>query len=112
MMKEQISRLFGLGDRANQDEVKQIPVDEIDPTLQIRFATDTQDAMFARLRKERPVQFLRQSQYGPLWNVTRYKDIVDVDALSGRGMEYNNETRHFTLHAEVRGRFEPGPAPQ
>lgn len=29
-MKEQISRLFGLGDRANQDEVKQIPVDEID----------------------------------------------------------------------------------
>jgi len=30
MMKEQISRLFGLGDRANQEEVKQIPVDEID----------------------------------------------------------------------------------
>jgi ParB family chromosome partitioning protein len=30
MMKEQFSRLFGLGDRTNQDEVKQIPVDEID----------------------------------------------------------------------------------
>jgi len=32
MMKEQFSRLFGLGDRTNQDEVKQIPVGEIDPS--------------------------------------------------------------------------------
>ena len=55
------------------------PIDEVDPTLQIRFATDTQDAMFARLRKEAPVQYLKQSQYGPLWNVTRYKDIVDIE---------------------------------
>jgi lipopolysaccharide export system protein LptC len=38
--------------------------------------------------------------------------VEDNRALSGRGMEYNSETRHFTLHAEVRGRFEPGPAPQ
>ena len=55
------------------------PIDQVDPTLQIRFATDTQDAMFARLRKERPVQYLKDSQYGPLWNVTRYKDIVDIE---------------------------------
>ena len=55
------------------------PIDEVDPTQQIRFATDTQDAMFARLRKERPVQYLKDSQYGPLWNVTRYKDIVDIE---------------------------------
>jgi lipopolysaccharide export system protein LptC len=27
--------------------------------------------------------------------------------LSGRGMEYNNETQQLTLHANVRGRFEP-----
>jgi lipopolysaccharide export system protein LptC len=31
----------------------------------------------------------------------------DGRALSGRGMEYNNETRHFTLQNDVRGRFEP-----
>jgi lipopolysaccharide export system protein LptC len=30
----------------------------------------------------------------------------DKRALSGRGMEYNADTRHFTLNAEVRGRFE------
>jgi lipopolysaccharide export system protein LptC len=40
------------------------------------------------------------------------KIVEDSRALSGRGMEYNNETRHFTLQAEVRGRFEAKPPPQ
>jgi len=37
------------------------------------------------------------------------RDVTIVDdnrALSGRGMEYSNETRHFTLKSEVRGRFQ------
>jgi cytochrome P450 len=55
------------------------PLDEIDPTLQIRFQLDQQDPLFARLRREAPVQFLRSSQFGPMWNVTRYRDIVDVE---------------------------------
>lgn len=55
------------------------PLEELDPTLQVRFETDTQDAVFERLRKEAPVHYLKQSQYGPLWNVTRYKDIVDIE---------------------------------
>ncbi len=54
-------------------------LEDLDPTLQYRFMTDTQDAIFARLRKEAPVHYLKQSQYGPLWNVTRYKDIVDIE---------------------------------
>ncbi len=32
--------------------------------------------------------------------------VEDRRSLSGRGMEYNNDTREFRLHAEVRGRFE------
>lgn len=32
--------------------------------------------------------------------------VEDRRSLSGRGMEYNNDTREFTLHADVRGRFE------
>ena len=40
------------------------------------------------------------------------KIVEESRALSGRGMEYNNETRHFTLHADVRGRFAPKPPPQ
>jgi cytochrome P450 len=54
-------------------------LEDIDPTLQVRFQYDQQDALFARLRKEAPVHYLKQSQYGPLWNVTRYKDIVDIE---------------------------------
>jgi len=34
------------------------------------------------------------------------KIVEETRALSGRGMEYNNDTRHFTLNADVRGRFE------
>ena len=55
------------------------PIGEVDPTLQIRYLKDEQDAVFARLRKEAPVQWLAKSQYGPMWNVTRFKDIVDIE---------------------------------
>ena len=34
------------------------------------------------------------------------KIVEEARAISGRGMEYNNETLHFTLNGEVRGRFE------
>lgn len=33
--------------------------------------------------------------------------VEDTRSLTGRGMEYNSESRVFTLMAEVRGRFEP-----
>jgi lipopolysaccharide export system protein LptC len=33
--------------------------------------------------------------------------VEDTRSLSGRGMEYNSESRVFTLLADVRGRFEP-----
>ena len=33
------------------------------------------------------------------------KIVEENRSLSGRGMEYSNETRHFTLRSDVRGRF-------
>ena len=33
--------------------------------------------------------------------------VEDTRSLTGRGMEYDNEARVFTLMADVRGRFEP-----
>jgi len=33
--------------------------------------------------------------------------VEDRRSLSGRGMEYNSESRQFNLHADVVGRFEP-----
>jgi lipopolysaccharide export system protein LptC len=37
--------------------------------------------------------------------------VEDRSSLSGRGMEYNTESRQFTLNADVRGRFEPKKGP-
>ena len=54
-------------------------IGDIDPTLQIRFQHDLQDRVFARLRKEAPVHYLSRSQHGPLWSITKFRDIVDVE---------------------------------
>jgi lipopolysaccharide export system protein LptC len=35
------------------------------------------------------------------------KIVEENRSLSGRGMEFNNETGHFTLKSDVRGRFAP-----
>ncbi len=35
---------------------------------------------FARLRKEAPVHYCANSNYGPYWSITRYQDIVTVNA--------------------------------
>ena len=35
---------------------------------------------FERLRKEDPVHYVPNSIFGPYWNITRYKDIMAVDA--------------------------------
>ena len=51
-------------------------VDVSQPAL---FRDDTVGAMFARLRREDPVHYCAESDYGPYWSVTRYKDIMEVE---------------------------------
>jgi cytochrome P450 len=34
---------------------------------------------FERLRREDPIHYCRESQYGPYWSVTKYKDIMQVE---------------------------------
>jgi len=43
------------------------------------FRTDTHWPWFERLRREDPVHFCQQSEYGPYWSVTKHRDIVAVD---------------------------------
>jgi lipopolysaccharide export system protein LptC len=63
--------------------------------------------------KERPearltTSFLHVLRERNLMRTDREVLIVeDTRSLSGRGMEYDNESRVFTLMADVRGRFEP-----
>jgi cytochrome P450 len=47
-----------------------------DPEL---FRTDTFWPYFERLRREDPVHWCRDSEWGPYWSITRYADIMDVD---------------------------------
>lgn len=57
-----------------------IPLDQInlaDPGL---FQRNEHWPFFERLRKEDPVHYTPDSEYGPFWSVTKYNDIVAVDS--------------------------------
>ena len=56
-----------------------IPLDKIDVSDSELFETDTHWGFFERLRKEAPVHYCPQSDFGPYWSVTRFDDIVHVD---------------------------------
>jgi cytochrome P450 len=47
-----------------------------DPDL---FRTNTHWPWFERLRAEAPVHYCRDSEFGPYWSITKYKDIMAVD---------------------------------
>jgi cytochrome P450 len=56
-----------------------IPLDKInvgDPEL---FRTNTFWPYFERLRREDPVHYCADSEFGPYWSVTKYNDIMAVD---------------------------------
>jgi cytochrome P450 len=56
-----------------------IPIEQInvaDPEL---FRTDTMWPYFERLRKEDPVHYQAEHQFGPYWSVTKFNDIMAVD---------------------------------
>jgi cytochrome P450 len=56
-----------------------IPLDEIDVSDSEIFETDTLWGYFERLRKEDPVHYCAESEFGPYWSVTRFDDIVHVE---------------------------------
>jgi len=56
-----------------------IPLDQIDVADAELFETDTLWGYFERLRKEAPVHFCAESEFGPYWSVTKYDDIVYVE---------------------------------
>jgi cytochrome P450 len=51
-------------------------IDVSDPQL---YQDDAWYPYFARLRREDPVHYVRDSRYGPYWAVTKYKDIMQVE---------------------------------
>jgi cytochrome P450 len=55
------------------------PIDRIDVSDARIFQYDVWPDWFARLRRDDPVHFTADSQFGPYWSVTRYKDIMKVE---------------------------------
>lgn len=56
-----------------------IPLDKIDVSRREIFENNTYERYFERLRKEDPVHFCAESEFGPYWSVTKYNDIMQVE---------------------------------
>jgi cytochrome P450 len=65
--------------RAARDKAYSIPLSEIDPADPVLFRDDTLWPYFERLRKEDPVHYQANHEFGPYWSVTKFNDIMAVD---------------------------------
>ena len=77
-------------DRAARSPAYDIPLEEIDVSQPELFRANSFWPFFERLRREDPVHFCADSDYGPYWSVTKYNDIMHVD------------THHQTYSSEAR----------
>ena len=62
-----------------REQAYAMPLDKIDMSQGHLFQTDTHWPYFERLRAEAPVHYCADSEFGPYWSVTKYKDIVAVE---------------------------------
>src|SRR3974390_1865878 len=56
-----------------------LPLAQINPARVDRFQDDTIWPVFERLRREDPIHFTPESEYGPYWSITKWNDIMAVD---------------------------------
>jgi len=56
-----------------------IPLDQIDVSAPELYVQEALHPYFARLRKEAPVHYCRESAYGPFWSITKFNDIMAID---------------------------------
>ncbi|MBD3649046.1 MAG: cytochrome P450 [Pseudomonadales bacterium] len=56
-----------------------IPLNELNPVQARLFQNDAHWPYFERLRKEDPVHFYESEDFGRMWSVTKFKDIMYVD---------------------------------
>ena len=68
---------------AARAEAYSTPLDKIDVSRQERFETNTIWPFFERLRREDPVHYTAESEFGPYWSVTTFNDIMTVETNHG-----------------------------
>ncbi|KRQ16766.1 cytochrome P450 [Bradyrhizobium manausense] len=62
------------------DHACHMPLSNLDVSEAKRFQDDSIWSCFERLRMEDPVHYCQDSRYGPYWSITKYRDIVAIDA--------------------------------
>jgi cytochrome P450 len=55
------------------------PLDQLNPAQPALFQADAHWPIFERLRKEDPVHYTAEHEFGPYWSITKYNDIMAVD---------------------------------
>ena len=56
-----------------------MPLDQINPAQPKLFQDNVMWPYFERLRKEDPVHYTEEHEFGPYWSITKYNDIMAVD---------------------------------
>jgi cytochrome P450 len=64
---------------AAREQAWSIPIDELNVADAELFRSDTMWPYFERLRREAPVHYCRESEFGPYWSITKYNDIMAID---------------------------------
>ena len=62
------------------DDPWSLPIEALNPAQPILFQHDAMWPYFARLRREAPVHFCAESEFGPYWSISSYKLIQQVEA--------------------------------
>jgi len=65
--------------KAAREEAYSLPLAELNPAQPALFQADAMWPIFERLRKEDPVHYTAEHEFGPYWSVTKYNDIMAVD---------------------------------
>ena len=59
------------------------PLDQIDVNDPALYRDDIWRPYFERLRRDSPVHYQRDSEFGPFWSITRFKDIMQAELAHG-----------------------------
>ena len=63
-----------------QTDAYAVPLDQLNPAQPGLFQQDAIWPFFERLRREAPVHRTEESEFGPYWSITKYKQILQVEA--------------------------------
>ena len=61
-----------------------LPIEKLNPAQPELFQADAMWPIFERLRKEDPVHYTEEHEFGPYWSITKYNDIMAIDTDHNR----------------------------